>query len=192
MACQRSPVAISTASMSVRSARKAADLRVHCAVLVAVVAVHEVLDRKTLLLLKIANGDELHVGLADERLEVVHAAVLDADAPQDDLLAGRDGPVLPQHGRRHDRRHNQDRARRAVDLRNFRRVTFVFRMLIFSWNVALVLTAARAGARWEQSRRASPDRNCDLPPPPMQPPAENFSQATALFLGRAGRVTCRV
>ncbi len=70
------------------------DLRIHGAVLGAVMGIHEVLDRQTLFLLQVANRDELHVPLANERVEVVHSAVLDADAPGEDFPAGRHGPVL--------------------------------------------------------------------------------------------------
>ena len=67
--------------------------------------VDEILDRQSLFLLQVANGDKLHIVVFDDPAEVVHAAMLDTDGTDNDLLAGRHGTAFAQCGSWHEIRH---------------------------------------------------------------------------------------
>ncbi len=113
MACQRSPVAIRIASMSGRSARNCARLGIHLAVVVAVVLVDDLLDGLATVLAEVADGDELDVLVAEDPVQVMAAAAVDADAAADDALAGGHRAVAPQGGGGHNRGHHQRGAGRG-------------------------------------------------------------------------------
>ena len=65
----------------------------HEAALIAVQFVDPLLDGDAAGFLDVADGGELHVLLLQEAAQVVRAAVADADAADDDPLAGGDGAV---------------------------------------------------------------------------------------------------
>ena len=125
-----------------------ADVGVHLAVVVAVLRSSTyLLTASRLLLLQVADGHELHVGLAHHPLQVAHAAAADADAAADDLLAGRHGAVPAQHG---SAGMIAGRARTApawaADFRNSRRVASFSACWVSPRAVAFPRGTVRAGS----------------------------------------------
>ena len=110
VACQFGPVAISTASISLRSSSSRKS-RYMSQLLIAVLLIGHLLDGHAAGLLHIADGGELHVFLLQEAAEVVRAAVADADAADDDPLAGRRGAVQPEGRTGNDRGRGDGGAR---------------------------------------------------------------------------------
>ena len=75
------------------------------AVLVVVLPVDHHADHFAARLLDVGNHDKLDVGLAQKALEHLAPARTDADAADHDAVARRHRAVLPEGGRRNDRRH---------------------------------------------------------------------------------------
>jgi len=75
------------------------------AILVAVLAVDRFPNDFAARFLNVGDGDELDIRLGEERFEHLPAARADADAADDDLVAGRDGPIFAEDGGRDDGGH---------------------------------------------------------------------------------------
>ena len=112
VACQFGPVAISTASISLRSSSSRKS-RYMSQFSLPYFSIGDLLDRRAAGRLHVADGDELHVLLLQEAAEVVGAAVADADAAEHDPLAGGDGAVPAEGGAGNDcRRHHRGPGRK--------------------------------------------------------------------------------
>ena len=112
VACQFGPVAISTASISLRSSSSRKS-RIHAAVLVAVFFIDHFLDGDAASLLDVAHRHELHVLLLEEAAQVVGSPVADADSAHHDPLAGGDRAVPAQGRAGNDlRRHHRGAGRK--------------------------------------------------------------------------------
>ncbi len=99
VACQFGPVAISTASMSLRASSSRRS-RYMAQSWLPYFVIGLLLDGLAACGLHVANGDELHVRFFQETAQVVGAAVADADGAQDDAFAGGNAAVPAQHGAR--------------------------------------------------------------------------------------------
>ena len=91
--CQFGPVAIRTASMSLRSSSSRKS-RYIAQFVIAVLLVDFFLDGDAAFFFDVADGDELDVLLLQEAAEVVSSPVPDADSAHHDPLAGSDCAVL--------------------------------------------------------------------------------------------------
>ena len=69
---------------------------VHRAVLVAVLFIRHLLDRRTPLLPRIANGDKLYLWLFQKDSQVVAATATDSESAHDNSLAGSNRSVAAQ------------------------------------------------------------------------------------------------
>ena len=101
--------------------QEAGDLGVHGTVLRAVVIVDDVLDCQSLLLLQVADGDELHFRATHDPSEVVHAAMLDPNTAHDNPLARRHPAALTQCGIWDEIGRDRQGTGPAAALRNRRR-----------------------------------------------------------------------
>ncbi len=77
------------------------------------------LDMLTANLARVANCDELHVGLLEHPVQVIFAAASDPDARDDDALAGCDRATASERFGRNDGRHEARRPGCGRCLENF-------------------------------------------------------------------------
>ena len=102
-ACQRSPVAINTASTSFvnvgAGGQELAHVAVGGAVLVAVLGIDDSFDILARRFLGVADGDELHVGFRQHPVQIARAAAADAHAAHYDAFAGWHRAVAAQRRR---------------------------------------------------------------------------------------------
>ena len=96
--------------------KKLAHVRIHRAVLVIVKLIHEIFHGKPLLLLNIADRQDLHVIVADHPLKVVKTPAVDADARGSDALRRRHRPIPAQGRCGHDHRGRHGRCRALQEL----------------------------------------------------------------------------
>ena len=90
--------------------QEAVDLGIHRAVVVVVTVVNVALHRQPPFLLQVADGDELHLRLAHDPIQIVHPAALDADAANENSFAGRRGAVLSERSSGDELRHGRQSA----------------------------------------------------------------------------------
>ena len=82
--------------VDVAAGEQLAQVAVHGAIGVVVAVVGAFLDGLAARFFDVANGDELHVLLRQEAIQVVAAPVADADAAHDDAFAWGNAAILPQ------------------------------------------------------------------------------------------------